>query len=422
MHQYINFLAEQGGCACPEPGRAVSSAHESSTATTCSGARTSSVLGAACTEGGRKYSTRSPDSSLQALPLSCQGDPAVLAEPQRRSASLRSHTDGARTTRIKPRAQRTGAGGVHRGGGSAHKYPTRKPGLVDSSPHASRLEASGSPLTEPRHGVGGGEKVPQSLQSRPHRAPRCPPQKKRTAPRALRERRVFLATRGSSHSRLQWQPRARKRKKCTENESIRKGTYTARRSSHQETITASTPRIVHTRCGPILAQESTRKHKKANTDTNTNLNRNQDFPAAVAAAPARSLPVVPRPVRRHAPLDDCARRAEARGLVAGVAQQQRDDAVRGHGRGREVAHRGAVVGVRPEVLGGRASCQASGVERWVERRMSARGERRYTTRAAGRTRTLYCLPARIHGDSVRLNVMSAGSSSTFSCGRGAARQ
>ena len=298
-------------------------------------------------------------------------------------------------------------------------------GSPDSStrrltPHASKPQAPPSP--NQGMGWGEGKRSRSHCRAAPTALRDAPPPKKRTAPRALRERRVFLATRGSSHSRLQWQPRARKRKKCTENESIRKGTYTARRSSHQETITASTPRIVHTRCGPILAQESTRKHKKANTDTNTNLNRNQDFPAAVAAAPARSLPVVPRPVRRHAPLDDCARRAEARGLVAGVAQQQRDDAVRGHGRGREVAHRGAVVGVRPEVLGGRASCQASGVERWVERRMSARGERRYTTRAAGRTRTLYCLPARTHGDSVRLNVMSAGSSSTFSCGRGAARQ
>ena len=47
-----------------------------------------------------------------------------------------------------------------------------------------------------------------------------------------------------------------------------------------------------------------------------------------------------------------AERLNPRRLVARVRQQQRDDAVRGHARCGEVADRGAVVGVRPQILSG----------------------------------------------------------------------
>ena len=67
----------------------------------------------------------------------------------------------------------------------------------------------------------------------------------------------------------------------------------------------------------------------------------------------------------------------------------------------EVAHRGAVVGVGPEVLWGARALEMLGEWRGVcvKECMGIR-----------RTRTEYWRPARIQGDSVRLKNRSAGSS------------
>ena len=71
--------------------------------------------------------------------------------------------------------------------------------------------------------------------------------------------------------------------------------------------------------------------------------------------------------------------------------------MRGHSVRREVADRGSVVGVGPEVLW-------DGSSLYVEAGKAAK---------EARTRTEYWRPARIQGDSVRLKNMSAGSSSVL---------
>ena len=109
-----------------------------------------------------------------------------------------------------------------------------------------------------------------------------------------------------------------------------------------------------------------------------------------------SRPRGKRTVLIDAPLGARAGWARVRGFVARVLEEKRDDAVRRHGVRGEVAHRGAVVGVGPEVL-------LSSITR---RLLSA-----YIEEADDvRTRTEYCLPALSHGDSVRLKNISAGSS------------
>lgn len=123
------------------------------------------------------------------------------------------------------------------------------------------------------------------------------------------------------------------------------------------------------------------------------------MPSHALSSILRRAPAIQiRPVLAPTLAVHCAERLDACGLVTRVRKQQRNDAVRRHARGGEVPDRGAVVGVRPQVL---------------RSKVNQRGPAE--TGGGGRTRTEYCRPARIQGDSVRLKNMSAGSLSVLNC-------
>lgn len=119
-----------------------------------------------------------------------------------------------------------------------------------------------------------------------------------------------------------------------------------------------------------------------------------DQSSVLRRAPAIQI----RPILAPALAVHRTKRLNTRRLIARVGQQQRDYTVRRYACGGEIPDRGPVVGVRPQVL------QPTNGPSTREDRREGR-----------RTRTKYCRPARIQGDSVRLKNMSAGSLSVLSC-------